>query len=52
MIYNKKSLGAIALYPNKDKLHAFIAKIKNIIQESQNLTAIELINKLNPIIRG
>jgi RNA-directed DNA polymerase len=52
MIYSKDTLGAIALYPNRDKLMKFISHIKGIVHDSQNLSAIELISKLNPIIRG
>lgn len=52
MIYSKHSRGAIALYPNREKLMKFISHVKEIIYTSQNLSAIELISKLNPIIRG
>lgn len=31
---------------------AYIQKIKKIYRSSQNLTAVELIAKLNPVIRG
>lgn len=44
--------GAIALYPNKDRLKAFLARIKKIIYGSLNLSAVELISELNPMIRG
>jgi hypothetical protein len=30
----------------------FIEKLREIIKNSQNLTAVELISKLNPIVRG
>jgi hypothetical protein len=52
MIYKKQTPSAIALYPNKVKVINFIKKLKEIVKESQNLTAVELITKLNPIIRG
>jgi len=52
MIYSRQTPGAIALYPNRDKLMKFISKLKDIVHESQNLSAVELISKLNPIIRG
>lgn len=42
----------IALYPNKKKMHNFIAKIKFIFKKSNNLDAYNLIVKLNPILRG
>nr|YP_010121826.1 hypothetical protein KQ509_mgp04 [Monilinia fructicola]QRF72202.1 hypothetical protein [Monilinia fructicola] len=52
MIYSKNTLGAIALYPNREKLIKFISHVKDIVHASQNLSAIELISKLNPVIRG
>ena len=52
MIYSKHTLGAIALYPNREKLMKFISHVKDIVHASQNLSAVELISKLNPIIRG
>jgi len=52
MIYSKRTPGAIALYPNREKLMKFISHVKGIVHASQNLSAIELINKLNPVIRG
>lgn len=53
MVYTKGgSQGAIALYPNKDRLKAFLARIKKVIYGSLNLTAVELISELNPMIRG
>ena len=42
----------IALYPNKKKMHSFIAKIKFIFKKSNNLDAYNLIARLNPILRG
>ena len=42
----------IALFPNKDKVKVIIKKLRLIFRLSQNLTAYELISKLNPIIRG
>ena len=52
IVYSGRTVGAIALYPNRKKVVAFIEKIKKIFRSSQNLTAVELIAKLNPIIRG
>lgn len=54
MIYSRRSrgVGAIALYPNHKRLLMYIDKIKGIFKESQNLSAMELISKLNPVIRG
>ena len=52
MIYSRKTPGAIALYPNRKRLIEFISKIADIIRKSQNLSAMELISKLNPIVRG
>jgi len=43
---------AIILYPNKDRLRDVIQKIKRIFDNSQNASAAEIINKLNPIIGG
>jgi|ERR1700675_286476 len=52
MIFTREnSNNVIALYPNKEKVRNFILKLKQIIINSQNLTAIELISKLNPMIR-
>jgi RNA-directed DNA polymerase len=41
----------IALYPNKKKMHNFIAKIKFMFKKSNNLDAYTLIVKLNRILR-
>ena len=41
----------IALYPNKEKVQDFIAKIKILFNKSNNLDAYNLIAKLNPILR-
>lgn len=46
-----RGLRGIALYPNKKKMHSFIAKIKFIFKKSNNLDAYNLITKLNPILR-
>ena len=48
----ENSNNVIALFPNKEKVRNFILKLKQIISDSQNLTAMELISKLNPMIRG
>ena len=42
----------VALYPNKLKLKAIKNKLKGIFRSSNNLSAYELISKVNPIIRG
>lgn len=49
-----KSIGSngIALYPNKNKVREIIRKGKEILKKSSNLSAVELISKLNPIIGG
>jgi hypothetical protein len=52
MIYSRQTPAAIALYPNKKRVNGFILKLKRIFDESQNLSTMELITKLNPIIRG
>ena len=52
MIFSRQTPGAIALYPNRNKVIAFIDKLQEIFKSSQNLSAMELISKLNPIIRG
>lgn len=52
MIYTNRSQDAIALYPNRDKVLKFISRIKDIVHASQNSSAVELISKLNPVIRG
>jgi len=51
----KERLGkkeGIALYPTKSNLFKIMDKIKYIIKINQNVTAYELISKLNPVIRG
>jgi retron-type reverse transcriptase len=53
MVFSREnSNNVIALFPNKEKVRNFILKLKQIISESKNLTAMELIYKLNPMIRG
>lgn len=52
MVYQHSGEAAIALYPSKKKAIELIKKIRTIFRESQNLTAYELIVKLNPTIRG
>ena len=52
MVFSREnSNNVIALFPNKEKVRNFILKLKQIISDSQNLTAMELISKLNPMIR-
>ena len=50
----KERLGksGVALYPNKKKLASIKAKLKDIFRSSSNLSAYELISRVNPIIRG
>jgi RNA-directed DNA polymerase len=52
IFYTKGYTGGIALYPNKEKVRNFIRKLYQIFASSNNLSAVELITKLNPIIRG
>jgi len=52
MVYTRERQEAIALYPNKDRFLQFLKKIAKIYKDSQNLSAMELISILNPIIRG
>jgi RNA-directed DNA polymerase len=47
----ENSNNVIALFPNKEKLRKFLLKLKKIISESQNITAMHLIYKLNKMIR-
>ncbi len=42
----------IALYPNRMKVLSFIEKLKAVFLASKNLSAYELIAKLNPMITG
>lgn len=42
----------IALFPNKHKVRSFIHRLREVYINSINLSAMELISKLNPIIRG
>lgn len=50
----KERLGksGIALYPKREKLKAIKTKLRNIFRSSSNVSAYELISKVNPIIRG
>ncbi len=54
VIYSRRmrGAGAIALYPNKKRLMMFVNRLKEVFRKSQNLSAVELIGKLNPMIRG
>lgn len=52
MVYSRRNPIAIAVYPNRVNVIAFIRKIKSIFEKAQNASAIELISELNPIIRG
>jgi retron-type reverse transcriptase len=48
----ENSNNVIALFPNKEIVRDFILKLKKIISDSQNITAMQLIYKLNPMIRN
>lgn len=48
---NRIGKSGIALYPNKEKVKEIIRKLRLIFELSQNLSAYELILKLNPIIK-
>ena len=52
MAYNYIGRESIALYPNRKGVIAILRKIKLIFKNSQNATAADIINKLNPIIGG
>lgn len=52
MRYTRKISWGISLYPNREKVIAFIRKLRKEFRDSQNSSAIELISKINPIIRG
>jgi hypothetical protein len=49
---SKEHQAGVALYPNKEKVKAIRAKLRREFRVNQNLTAYELISKLNPIIKG
>lgn len=42
----------IAVYPSKESVVKIMDKVKEITQTNNNLSAFELITKLNPILRG
>jgi RNA-directed DNA polymerase len=53
--FNRKDLledAKLFVYPDRVKFINFKNKIKTVISESKNLTAYELIKKLNPLITG
>lgn len=52
MAYNYIGRGSIAFYPNKKGVIAILRKIKAVFKNSQNATAADIINELNPIIGG
>jgi len=52
LFHDRTGRPGIACYPQKKKVMAILAKLKDIIGKSTNLNAYELIAKLNPIIRG
>jgi len=52
MLLKSIGSGGIALYPNKNKVRDIIKRCKEIFKKSTNLSATELISKLNPIIGG
>lgn len=46
---NKKK---VVIYPSRENIIGFKRKLKVLIGKNTNLTAIELLNKLNPVLRG
>lgn len=50
----KERLGkpGVALYPNREKLKAIKTRLRNIFRSSSNISAYELVSKVNPIIWG
>lgn len=42
----------VLVFPSRTKVIEFKRKLKKVIVSSQNLTAYELIKKLNPMLRG
>lgn len=48
----RKYKGKLLIKPSKKKVAAFLAKIREIINENKQATAGHLILKLNPVIRG
>jgi hypothetical protein len=52
MLLKSIGSGGIALYPNKNKVREIIKRCKDIFQKNTNLSAVELISKLNPVIGG
>nr|ATI20212.1 group II intron reverse transcriptase/maturase [Juglanconis oblonga]ATI20374.1 group II intron reverse transcriptase/maturase [Juglanconis oblonga] len=52
LFHDRQNKEAIVCYPQKAKVQGIINKVRNIIENSYNITAYSLISKLNPIIRG
>lgn len=52
LFHDRSGRPGIACYPQTKKVQAIIAKLKAIVNKSINISAYELIAKLNPIIRG
>lgn len=42
----------VVIYPNRENIIGFKRKLKVLIGKNTNITAIELLNKLNPVLRG
>jgi len=42
----------VVIYPSKENIIGFKRKLKVLIGKNTNITAIELLNKLNPVLRG
>jgi len=42
----------VLIRPHKSKVRKYLAKIKEVMEENQNLNVVEMIAKLNPVIRG
>lgn len=42
----------VVIYPNRENIIGFKRKLKILIEKNTNTTAMELLNKLNPVLRG
>jgi RNA-directed DNA polymerase len=50
--YQKGKRSKLFITPSKKNVKAFLSKVRELIKKSRDLTAGELIAKLNPLIRG
>jgi RNA-directed DNA polymerase len=48
----RKYKGKMLIKPSKKNVHAFLEKVQGVMNKQRNVRTIELIKKLNPIIRG